>query len=89
MQRLVKLAEQLGREMNTKKVRIQFDFTPEAAERLDELVLESGSASRAELLRNALKLYDELTQEKKVRDAHLVIRYPKSDGEWIDERIRF
>lgn len=40
------------------KVRVQFDFTPEALSRLDELKDKSGAATRAETLRNALRFYE-------------------------------
>ncbi len=40
------------------KQRVQFDFTPEALERLDRLEESTGASTRAEVIRNALKLYD-------------------------------
>ena len=39
------------------KHRLQFDLTPEALEELDALKDAVGAATRAELLRNALRLY--------------------------------
>ena len=38
------------------KRRLQFDFTPEAVDALDELKGEMGAASRAEVIRRALRL---------------------------------
>ena len=37
--------------------RVQFDFSPEAMQRLDEIKEMAGSATRAETIRNALRLY--------------------------------
>lgn len=45
-----------------KKVRIQLDFEPSAARRLDEQVKELGAASRAEVVRRALCLLDRVNQ---------------------------
>lgn len=42
----------------SEKVRIPFDFVPRAAEDLDRLVAELGAASRAEVVRRALALFD-------------------------------
>lgn len=39
------------------KHRLQFDISPEALKELDQLREESGAATRAELLRNALRVY--------------------------------
>ena len=38
--------------------KLQFDFSDEAVKRLDKLVTQTDSASRAEVLRNSLKLYE-------------------------------
>lgn len=40
--------------------RLQFDLTPEALRLLDALKVASGAATRAELVRNALKVYTTL-----------------------------
>jgi len=40
--------------------RLQFDFAEKAVERLDELVDETEAASRAEVIRDALRLYEHL-----------------------------
>lgn len=47
-----------------KKVRVQLDFEPSAAQRLDEQVKELGAASRAEVVRRALCLLDRVNQHK-------------------------
>lgn len=46
--------------MDTKnnKERLQFDFTPEALERLDRMKDQAQASTRAEVVRNALKLYE-------------------------------
>lgn len=46
------------------KHRVQFDFAPEALERLDDLVTQTGAASRAELVRRALALFEKALQAK-------------------------
>ena len=40
------------------KIRVQFDFTPEALQRLDEIKRATSAATRAETLRDALRLYE-------------------------------
>ena len=40
------------------KQRVQFDFTPEALRRLDDLKERVEASTRAEILRNALRLYE-------------------------------
>lgn len=42
------------------KVRLQFDFSLNAVRRLDDLVDSTDSASRAEVIRNALRVYEYL-----------------------------
>lgn len=37
--------------------RVQFDFSPEAMQRLDEIRQMAGAATRAEVMRNALRMY--------------------------------
>jgi len=38
--------------------KLQFDFSEDAVERLDDLVKKTDSASRAEVVRSSLKLYE-------------------------------
>jgi hypothetical protein len=40
------------------KQRIQFDFTPEALKRLEDLKEQVEASTKAEVIRNALKLYE-------------------------------
>ena len=45
--------------MDTKnKERLQFDFTPESLERLDRMKEQAQASTRAEVVRNALRLYE-------------------------------
>lgn len=45
-------------------IRLQFDFSRKAVERLDELKVVTGSGSRAEIIRNALRVYEYLVEMK-------------------------
>ncbi len=45
------------------KERVQLDFTHEALERLDEIKDISGAASRAEAIRQSLRLYEWFVKE--------------------------
>jgi ribbon-helix-helix CopG family protein len=47
----------------TGKVRVQFDFSPNALKRLDDLKERSGATSRAETIRDALSLYEWFIKE--------------------------
>lgn len=50
--------------MTTKqKERVQFDFAPEALRRLDDIKEKTGAATRAEAVRNALRLYEWFVNE--------------------------
>ena len=70
---------------NTKQ-RIQFDFSVEAMKRLEELKEETDVATKAEVIRNALKLYDWFVKqvepdyivEIKDRDDNTIFRMPAS-----------
>lgn len=42
----------------TTKTRVQFDFSPDAYERLTSLMEASGAKTKAETVRNALSLYE-------------------------------
>lgn len=58
--------EKAGRESKSRpseKTRVQFDFAPKAIEQLNEIKERTGAASYAEVVRNALKLYDGLLSE--------------------------
>jgi hypothetical protein len=60
------------------KIRVQFDFTPDAYERLEVIMAQSGAASRAETVRNALSLYEWFIDEVDPDDT-IQVRSP--DGE--------
>jgi hypothetical protein len=45
------------------KERVQFDFFPEALQRLDQIKEKTEAATRAEVIRNALKVYEWLVNE--------------------------
>ena len=48
----------MGTKPEKAKQRIQFDFSPEALKRLDDLKEKTDAATKAEVVRNALKLYE-------------------------------
>jgi hypothetical protein len=60
------------------KIRVQFDFTPNAYARLGEIMNKSGAASRAETVRNALSLYEWFINEVDPDDT---IQVKSPDGE--------
>jgi hypothetical protein len=47
------------------KVRVQFEFTPEALARLEALKLVTDASTRAEVVRNALRLYEWFVNQAK------------------------
>lgn len=55
-------------EKEREKERLQFDFTSEAVTRLDNLRELSGASSRAEVVRNALRLYEWFMTEVQAED---------------------
>jgi hypothetical protein len=65
------------------KQRIQFDFTPEALRRLDELKEQVEASTKAEVIRNALKLYEWFAQvdpsstiEVKDKEGNITFKIP-------------
>jgi hypothetical protein len=42
----------------TNKQRVQFDFSPEALQRLEDLKEKVDASTKAEVIRNALKIYE-------------------------------
>ena len=66
------------------KQRIQFDFTPEALKRLEDLKEQVEASTKAEVIRNALKLYEwfvtevdpEYILEVKDKAGNIVFRIP-------------
>lgn len=47
----------------SKKNRVQFDFAPRAMERLTALKIKTEASSYAEVVKNALRLYEALIEE--------------------------
>lgn len=68
---------------NTKQ-RVQFDFSPEALQRLEDLKERTDATTKAEVVRNALKLYEwfvtqvnpESTIEIQDKDSNAIFRIP-------------
>lgn len=59
------------------KARVQFDFSRESLEKLDEIVSTVSASTRAELIRRALTLYTEVLEANK-RGAKIFFR--EADG---------
>jgi metal-responsive CopG/Arc/MetJ family transcriptional regulator len=58
--------------MNSRKHRLQFDFSDEAMQRFDKLAELIDASTRSEVLRNALRVYEYLVDKAKKRlDLHL------------------
>jgi Arc/MetJ-type ribon-helix-helix transcriptional regulator len=55
------------------KVRLQFDFTPEAVAEIDTLVSVGGFSTRAELIRHALRFMQWALEETKKDGATLLL----------------
>jgi len=70
------LATQTENEVETKarvpKSRVQFDFPPKSMERLNALKLKTEASSYAEVLKNALRLYEALIEETERGNAFLI-----------------
>jgi len=82
--------DQKGKNMSTeekkeerRKERLQLEFTPEAMQRLDEIKETSGSATRAETIRNALRLYGWFIKETKADSIIRII-----DGQEVTSSFR-
>jgi hypothetical protein len=52
-------------EVEKQSRRLQFEFAPDAYQRLERMKVESGAASYAELVRNALRVYDWVKQQER------------------------
>ena len=61
---------------NKPSKRLTLDVTEEVYERMIALKVTSNAASTAEMLRNALTIYDHLVSEVKHKGGTLVIHYP-------------
>jgi hypothetical protein len=55
-----------------KKNRVQLDFAPRSMERLNELKAKTEAASYAEVVKNALRLYEALIEETEAGKQFLV-----------------
>ncbi|MBV8694958.1 MAG: hypothetical protein JO125_16895 [Chloroflexi bacterium] len=60
------------------KERVQLDFSPEALERLDLIKENIGASTRAETIRQALRLFDWFVRE--TQDAESVIEVTNKEG---------
>jgi metal-responsive CopG/Arc/MetJ family transcriptional regulator len=60
------------------KTKVQFDFTPEALEKLDSMKALDGAATRAEVVRNALRLYEWFLNEDKEHPNSIVTMYDQN-----------
>ena len=64
------------------KVRLQFDFTSEAVDGLDEIKERLGAGSRAEVIRRALRLLDYATNDDN-KGRTLVLRDADGNAETL------
>lgn len=64
------------------KVRLQFDFSKEAVEKLDELKDRLGASSRAEVIRRALALMDRVSSSSQA-GAEITIQNPKGEKQHL------
>lgn len=79
------LTERADRQVkNAAKTRVQFDFTPRALARLNVLKEKTEAASYAEVVKNALKLYDGLIEEVE-RGSEFMIK--DKDGKIVPFRM--
>lgn len=60
------------------KERVQLDFSPESLERLEQLKEAVGASTRAEVIRQALRLYEWFINET---DPTSTVQITDSDGE--------
>jgi chromosome condensin MukBEF ATPase and DNA-binding subunit MukB len=80
-----KMAEKVRREnketrSSPEKARVQFDFSKESLDKLDEIVETVNASTRAEVIRRALTLYTEVLAAEQ-RGAKLFFR--ESDGQLV------
>ncbi len=57
-----------------KKHRLQFDLTPEALQALDELKEQAAAATRAEVIRKALRMYSWFLKQRESGTALMLKR---------------
>lgn len=73
-----------GEERDRDTTRVQLELPPQAMERLQQLKEKTEAASYAEVIRNALRLYEALIQEAE-RGAEFQVKEP--DGTAVPYRI--
>ena len=78
-----------GQQLPTKsnRRRVQLDFSPEAYERLMELQRESGAPSNADLMRNAIRLFEWLVERH--RDGYRVQLTNRESGQLREVEFAF
>jgi hypothetical protein len=64
------------------KERVQLDFSPEALKRLEQLREKVGASTRAEVIRQALRLYEWFIEET---DSDTMILLSGKDGEILSK----
>lgn len=69
----------MSRQADADRVRLQLDLSAEAMQQLDEMKDEAGASSRAEVVRNAVRLYRWFL-EKRRRGLGLCLREPGSNA---------
>ena len=69
--------EKASNKVTTDKARVQFDFSKESLDKLDEIVEKVNASTRAEVIRRALTLFTEILAAEK-RGAKVMFR--EQDG---------
>lgn len=72
--------EKMSNKANTEKARVQFDFSKESLDKLDEIVERVNASTRAEVIRRALTLFTEVLAAEQ-RGAKVLFR--EQDGTLI------
>lgn len=80
----MKVTKKQNTQKSTEKIRVQFDFSPDSFENLENLVKVFGASSKAEVIRRALTLLTDALEEE---DKGGKLGFRKSDGTF--EAIRF
>ncbi len=65
--------EKSSKKVTTEKARVQFDFSKESLDKLDELVESVNASTRAEVIRRALTVFTEILAAEK-RGAKILVR---------------
>jgi metal-responsive CopG/Arc/MetJ family transcriptional regulator len=72
--------KEVSNKVVTEKARVQFDFSKESLDKLDEMVESINASTRAEVIRRALTLFTEILSAEK-RGAKVLLR--EKDGTLI------